>query len=368
MSESGNDVVAATMITGNRSRLSSVAMHYACRELPVLQAIYQKAVINLQDEAKGDWMHPHGYDTGGPGPSPLALDDKKYEGRSPETRFVARRLCPQDEKFQGAFRKLIQKLDYKPYKSSSDQSWITYHNLYTFYTIWAFAMATGVRKIRTPYLPPSEISPINGVATRSWIEQTWGLLYMSAQPNRDLGELAKYLGIELEEARRIIARGNEICSLRSETAGNEFHTAISTNSETMGGVQSARCPRRPDSNGMVIAEQIGMQIKRMMDKPGDEHARILDFWSRNLVPQWTSTMFKSCMSSDGQWFVAPETLHRVDEFLGFLHKLGLTQAQGISSVGPRMSRIMINGIRKLVYLQVRECKWLSEHWRRSSHD
>lgn len=179
---------------------------------------------------------------------------------------------------------------------------------------------------RFPNLKSGSLVPPPLVA-RSWLEQTWGLLYMNAQPNRDLGELAKYLGIEFEEARRILARGNEICSLRSEKTGNELHLAVSVNSKTMGGVQSACYPRRPDSNGIVMAEQIGMQIKRMMAKPGDEHARIVDFWSRNLVPQSTSTMFRSCMSFDGKWFASPETLHRVDEFLGFLHKLGLTQAQ-----------------------------------------
>ncbi|HUB00509.1 MAG TPA: hypothetical protein VMA34_19415 [Terracidiphilus sp.] len=164
MSESGNDFVAATMITGSKSRLSKVAMHYACREIPFLQALYGRAVNHLKGEAQGDWRHPYGYYSDGPKPTPPDRNEKRYEGRSPETQFVARRLCPQDGKVQGAFRELIQKLADRPRTSSSDSSWIAYHNSYTFYTIWAFAMATGIRKLKTPYLPVSEISPINGVA------------------------------------------------------------------------------------------------------------------------------------------------------------------------------------------------------------
>ena len=163
MSESGNDAVAAAMITGTKSRLSNVAMHYACRELSFLQGIYQKSVVNFMDEAEGDWRYPHGYYSVRPGPSPLPTNGRKYEGRSPETRFVAKRLCPQDETFRRAFSRLIQDLKHKPHRSSTDR-WLKYHNLYTFYTVWVFALATGVRKIRTPFFPVSEISPINGVA------------------------------------------------------------------------------------------------------------------------------------------------------------------------------------------------------------
>jgi hypothetical protein len=150
---------------------------------------------------------------------------------------------------------------------------------------------------------------------------------MSTRPNRDLGELADFLGVEMADVRRIIARNSEICWQRSAASGRELHATSSVDCESEGTVQTVRYPRRPDDKAMEVAEQIGMQIKRMMDKPGDEHARILDFWSRNLAPQWTSTIFKSCMSSDGKWFAAPETLHRVHNFLGFLNKIGLTQAQ-----------------------------------------
>ena len=165
------------------------------------------------------------------------------------------------------------------------------------------------------------------VVTRSWLEQTWGLLYMRTQPNRDLSKLADFLRVEIGDARRIIERNDELCLRSSAASGRELHATISVNLETEGGVQIVRYPRRPVGKAMQVAEQIGMEIKRMMDEPGNEQAQMLDFWSRNLVPQWTSALFHSRKSSDGSWLAAPETLRIVDEFLRFLNRLGLTQAQ-----------------------------------------
>ncbi|HUB00508.1 MAG TPA: hypothetical protein VMA34_19410 [Terracidiphilus sp.] len=163
-------------------------------------------------------------------------------------------------------------------------------------------------------------------ATRSWLEQTWGLLYMHALPNRDLGQLVNFLGVELEQARHMLARNEEICWLRSAASGHELHATSSVDPEMLGG-RTVRYPQRPDSKAMAIAEQIGTEIKRMVDKPGNTHALILDSWCRNLVPQWTSALFMSHKLENGDWFVPAETRLRVDQFLRFLHDIGLTQAQ-----------------------------------------
>ncbi len=165
------------------------------------------------------------------------------------------------------------------------------------------------------------------VVNRSWLEQTWGLLYMSAQPNRDLGELADFLGVEIEQARRILARNDEICCLRSPTTGDELHASIGVTLETAGGVQTVRYPRRPDSKAMIIAEQIGKQITQQIDKDCDNTTRILDYWSRNVVPQSASAVFTIRTQPDGESFPAPEIKNRVKEFRRFLSGLGMTQAK-----------------------------------------
>lgn len=163
--------------------------------------------------------------------------------------------------------------------------------------------------------------------TRSWLEQTWGLLYMSTKPNRDPGELAKFFGFEMAEAQRIIARNDDICWQRSSASERELHVTTCVESKAEGGVQTLRYPRRPGRKAIIVAEQFGVKIERMMDEAGDEQRRILDYWSSNLVPQWTSTIFQSQSSPDGNWCAAPETQDRVRNFLRFLHRLGLTREQ-----------------------------------------
>jgi len=162
-------------------------------------------------------------------------------------------------------------------------------------------------------------------ATRSWLEETWGLLYMSAHRNRELSELADFLGVEIDDAYRIIGRNEEICRLRSAASGRALHATSSVDPETGGG-QIVRYPLRPYGKAMEVAEQIGISIKLIMDKPNDKLARTLDYWSRNLVSPWTSTLFMSHKSPDGKWLATAETLHNIDQFIRFLKGLGLTQA------------------------------------------
>jgi hypothetical protein len=165
MSLTGDDAVAATMITGNRHRLSNVAMHYACRELSVIQDVYRRTVLRhggeIDREGPRSWRFPS--DVSDPSPAHLQLR-RKYMGKRPDAACVGRRLCPRTDRFQQAFHNLIEVLSNKPYAPGSDQVWIAFHNQYTFYTVWMFALATGVRKMVTPYLDVREVSPINGVA------------------------------------------------------------------------------------------------------------------------------------------------------------------------------------------------------------
>jgi hypothetical protein len=165
MSTSGNDAVAATMICGMRHRLSGTSMYYACREMSVLQEIYRKAVLNLTNEIEQEGPHPQ--------PKSIAESDAeptdsrpscRYAEKPKDTIYLSRRLCPRDETFLTAIRNLTMDLKKKPYRAHSDESWIKFHNLYTFYTCWMFAAATGVRKIIDPYVDIRDVSPINGVA------------------------------------------------------------------------------------------------------------------------------------------------------------------------------------------------------------
>jgi hypothetical protein len=169
MSLTGNDAVAATMITGNRHRLSQVAMYYACRESSVIQDIYRKTVERYGKEIDREGLILlGGKASDASDSSPTQLQPRrKYMGKPSDAIHVGARLCPRTDRFQQAIQTLIGDLDNKPYTSGSDQALIEFHNRFTFFTVWMFALATGVRKIVTPYLEMSEVSPINGMATLS---------------------------------------------------------------------------------------------------------------------------------------------------------------------------------------------------------
>jgi hypothetical protein len=161
MSLTGNDAVSATMITGTRHRLSSVAMHYACREVSILQETYKRATLSLLDEINVErFIREPKLLT--PVQRPIG-PRAEYLGHPPDAQFVGRRLCPQTDIFRQAVHNLIETLNPKPYSSSSESEQISYHNRYTFYTIWMFALATGIRKLITPYVDVHQVSPINGV-------------------------------------------------------------------------------------------------------------------------------------------------------------------------------------------------------------
>ena len=85
-----------------------------------------------------------------------------YGGRLSDALCLGTRLCPRTDRFQEAIARVTGELKTKPY--SSEPKWIQFHNLYTFYTVWMFSIATGVRKIITPYVDPRDVSTINGVA------------------------------------------------------------------------------------------------------------------------------------------------------------------------------------------------------------
>lgn len=171
MSVSGNDVVAATMITGNTHRLSKVPMYYACRPLGSIQEIYRQTVNDLLSEILKE-------DRSGLSTlwEPRLSDAQLIEGteeydRAPlldrlealDSIYIAARACPRTDAFRQAVLALKASLR-KPYKSSSDEAWIEFHNRYSFYSVWLFNIAVGSRKLVTPYVDIKTVSPLNGVA------------------------------------------------------------------------------------------------------------------------------------------------------------------------------------------------------------
>lgn len=145
----GKDIVAAVMITGQNHYVAKVAMFYACRQLSKLQAIYRDAVWSLQAEIWREGSSP-----------PPAYPRVNFAIHS---RFVARRPCPTTKAVKDAIAALVEQVR-NPEAVLRSKGRNCYHNLYTLFTLWHVAFATGVRAITTPFISSEEISPLNSTA------------------------------------------------------------------------------------------------------------------------------------------------------------------------------------------------------------
>lgn len=163
--------------------------------------------------------------------------------------------------------------------------------------------------------------PLATVGSRPWLEQTWGLLYMSVQPDRKLFKLAEFLGLEIDESKRIWLRCQEICRLQSSAAEQDLHPTVSVTVNNVG--ETWRYPQRPGSKAIEFARKLADQIAVLADNPRHHTAQILDYWSRNVVPKSGSVVFSMCPPVDGKQTVSSETKQQVREYCEFLNDLGL---------------------------------------------
>jgi hypothetical protein len=185
--------------------------------------------------------------------------------------------------------------------------------------------ARGEVRFRFPNLQ-SERMQMPPACHRSWLEQTWGLLYMRMQPNLDFEKLAEFLGVEMKLAQLILRRNDEICWLRSPTADQDLHVTM-TIPEEKSGIKTVRYPRRPDSKSMKTALQLGDRIAQFVNKENNKAARILEYWSRNVVPESGSILFTVCSPEDGTPLSESERKRPVKEYCRFLRWLGVLQGE-----------------------------------------
>jgi len=233
MSRTGNDAVAATMITGLRHRLSKVPMYYSCRRLETIQKVYMRAVDSLRKkvaEEEDQVFHFYGRSAlkGQPAEDASSIPiTAPMRDWNEETSCIGRRLCPRPEKVKEMVQRLKDSLR-KPYRNSSDGDWIRYHNDYTFYTVLAFALATGVRKMRTPYVGIERVSPLTRVAMIRDKDGDSGtkakLVWIPKSVYEQMGHYATHLAFS--RSRFGIARDDLPCFFLTEHGGDRKSSAI----------------------------------------------------------------------------------------------------------------------------------------------
>lgn len=138
--QSGGDVAAAALITGQPHPLARVRLYYATPPIRDLQQAYIQAVTSLIPNR----------------PTPAGL-----RMASPDLS-VGSRLCPTRATVRDAIGKLREAI--RTARRATDfEGFTRYHNLYSLYSVAFFAYATGVRGVRTPYRSPAELDLETGI-------------------------------------------------------------------------------------------------------------------------------------------------------------------------------------------------------------
>lgn len=147
--DSRGDYSATAIVTGSDLNLATVRLFYACRSVRKLQRRYLKSALTLSRSLG------------------RILPDRKGRPKISLEKpniYIGNRICPTLESLKEAVLSLIDEIRACEERTRESDA-VDHHNLFTLYTIWFFSYTTGIRGIRTPYLPITEIDRKSGIAT-----------------------------------------------------------------------------------------------------------------------------------------------------------------------------------------------------------
>ena len=134
--ETGGDLTAACLITGNHHFLGRTSLYYSIYNEKSLVKVYAEAVtkvcklINLESDSE-------------------VFDIPTFEPKQKRT-YVGSEFCPSTESVQNLVHHLKLQITKRP-RTNSSEDIISYHNAYTVYTQQMIAYATGIRAIKNPF-------------------------------------------------------------------------------------------------------------------------------------------------------------------------------------------------------------------------
>jgi hypothetical protein len=151
--QTGGNIVAAALITGTDHYLASVRRHYCTPRIIDLQGIYRQAVTSIAEDLTK-------YS------SSLSAETASIPDLERNVQSVGSPVCPTDKSLARAFSNIerdIRGLRNTPWDPSNG-GFRRRHNIYTFYVVLSFSIATAMRGVSTPYLHTSEIDVETGLA------------------------------------------------------------------------------------------------------------------------------------------------------------------------------------------------------------
>jgi hypothetical protein len=148
IAESGADLVAVSIAIGQELPRAKVRIFYACPSESRLQKLYSSTTSRvLADAASAAGMQ-------------VAV--KSYPAIAESDFYVGNRINPNKGAFIGAVRRLKEDLK-RWHNPRNDEDLRRYHNTYTFWTIWAFQVASSWRGTATPYVDLTEVDEYSGL-------------------------------------------------------------------------------------------------------------------------------------------------------------------------------------------------------------
>ena len=147
--ETGDSTLAA-MISGEDHELAGTRIFYTLLSITYLKHHYQKVMQPLMDAV-------------GIISDPLNAYKTDYVPFQNELIYVGARNGLKFSVFHKAIKRLRRKL--KQSMKKQGDAMITYHNLYTAYTVLMFNLYTAGRSNKSPLIPPKAIDPVTGYST-----------------------------------------------------------------------------------------------------------------------------------------------------------------------------------------------------------
>jgi len=149
--QTGDDIVAAALITGTDHYLASVRRHYCTPRIDDLRGIYRRAITSIAEDLSERTS---------------SLGAETFPNMTPDSDSIGSPICPTDKSLAKAFsdiRRDIRLLKNAPW-NRSDSRFQRRHNYYTFYTVLSFSIAAAMRGVSTPYLHTIDVDSETGFA------------------------------------------------------------------------------------------------------------------------------------------------------------------------------------------------------------
>jgi len=150
---SKGDYSATAIVTGNDLNLATVRLFYSSRSFRKLQQLYIDSALTLHRELRHTLIQ-----------EPREIRASRNISLAKPSIYVGNRICPTLESLRGAVSHLLTEI-HACGERNRDKDAVNHHNWFTLYTIWFFSYTTGIRGIRTPYLPISKLDRKSGIAT-----------------------------------------------------------------------------------------------------------------------------------------------------------------------------------------------------------